>query len=163
MSSTLSPIRIFPTTGIRQVRPPILYQSGYLTLTDYNEQYDEYTLGFPNEEVKYGFLKSLLPAYSPRPRDIQGVFVRNFVRDLYRGDTEGFMNRLKVFFAGIPYELNDRTERHYQMLMYVVFTLMGEFVQAELRSAAGRAVLVISTGTAVFDPQTRTLGDWIIA
>ncbi|MDR2096357.1 MAG: ATP-binding protein [Treponema sp.] len=184
--------------------PSILYQSGYLTITGYNDKYDEYTLGFPNEEVKYGFLKSLLPGYAPRPRDIQGVFVKNFIKDLDRGDTEAFMNRLKGFFAGIPYELNDKTERHYQMLMYVVFTLMGEFTQAEMRSAAGRADLVVATDTAVycfefkltgrgtaeealkqidgrgylvpfsaagrklvkvgavFDPVTRTLGEWVI-
>jgi hypothetical protein len=184
--------------------PPILYQSGYLTITDYDERYDEYTLGFPNEEVKYGFLKSLLPEYAPRPRDIQGVFVRNFIKDLDRGDVDGFMNRLKGFFAGIPYELNDKTERHYQTLMYVVFTLMGEFTQAEMRSAAGRADLVVTTGDtvycfefklsgsgsaqealkqidgkgylvpwtagdlglvkvgAVFDPATRTLGEWAV-
>jgi hypothetical protein len=130
--------------------PPILYQSGYLTITDYDERYDEYTLGFPNEEVKYGFLKSLLPDYAPHPQDIQGVFVRNFIKDLDAGDVDGFMNRLKAFFAGIPYELSDKTERHYQALMYVVFTLMGEFTQAELRSATGRADLVVTTGDTVY-------------
>jgi hypothetical protein len=181
---------------------PILYQSGYLTIRDYNRQFDRYSLGFPNEEVEYGFLNSLLPYYMPRIQDSQGFFVGNFVEDLQNGNVDGFMSRLRAFFADIPYELNDKTERHYQTLFYLVFRLMGQYAQVEQRSAAGRADAVVSTadtvyvfefklagkGTvedavrqidekgylipysasgkrlvkigAVFDPATRTIGEW---
>jgi hypothetical protein len=181
---------------------PILYQSGYLTITGYNEQFDTYLLGFPNEEVRYGFLNSLLSYYLPHIPDSQGFFIGNFVEDLQRGDVDGFMVRLRAFFAAIPYELNDKTERHYQAIFYVVFTLMGQYAEAEVRSAAGRADAVVKTGDtvyvfefklapegtvegalkqieekgylipwtaggkkpvkvgAVFDPATRTLGQW---
>jgi hypothetical protein len=92
---------------------PVLYQSGYLTIRDYDRQFDEYILGFPNEEVQYGFLESLLPYYMPQAVSERGFLVGNFIRDLQKGDVEGFMTRLRAFFSGIPYELNDTTERYY--------------------------------------------------
>ena len=60
------------------------------------------------------------------------------------------MERLKVFFAGIPYELNDNTERHYQVIFHIVFTLMGQFIQSEVRSARGRADAVVQAKDAVY-------------
>jgi hypothetical protein len=60
------------------------------------------------------------------------------------------MERLRAFFAAIPYELNDKTERHYQAIFYVVFTLMGQYAEAEARSAAGRADAVVATGDRVY-------------
>jgi hypothetical protein len=129
---------------------PILYQSGYLTIAGYNEQFDTYILGFPNEEVRYGFLNSLLPYYLPDIPDGQGFFIGNFVEDLQRGDVDAFMGRLRAFFSAIPYELNDRTERHYQAIFYVVFTLMGQYAGAEVRSAAGRADAVVTAGDTVY-------------
>ena len=52
---------------------------------------------------------------------------------------------LEAFFAGIPYELNDQTERHYQVIFYLVFKLMGQFTEAEVRSSRGRADAVVKT------------------
>jgi hypothetical protein len=179
---------------------PLLYQSGYLTITDYDSRLDKYTLGFPNEEVEYGFLEALLPHYLPGRRN--DFFIGDFAEDLLNGNVDGFMGRMKAFFSGIPYELSDKTERYYQAIFYVVFTLMGQYTGAEVRSAAGRADAVVMTkdrvyvfefklagrGTveealrqidgkgylipwsagekkpvkigAVFDPATRTLGEW---
>jgi hypothetical protein len=129
---------------------PVLYQSGYLTIKDYDRQFDEYILDFPNEEVRYGFLESLLPYYLPHVPDDGDFFVGNFIRDLQRGDVDAFMTRLRAFFSVIPYELNDKTERHYQAIFYVVFTLMGQYAGAEVRSAAGRADAVVTTKDTVY-------------
>jgi hypothetical protein len=129
---------------------PLFYQTGYLTLKAYKARYDQFILGFPNEEVKYGFLKALLPEYAPRVQNEKGLLISNFIDDLEAGDLEAFMSRIKAFFTNIPYDLYDDTERCYQSFMYVLFTLMGEYVQAELRSSAGRADLVVSTETTVF-------------
>ncbi|MDR1932159.1 MAG: ATP-binding protein [Spirochaetales bacterium] len=129
---------------------PILYQSGYLTIKAYNRQFDTYTLGFPNEEVEYGFLEALLPYYMPHPQDSQGFFIGNFVEDLQNGDVDAFMTRLRAFFADIPYELNGKTERHYQTLFYLVFRLMGQYAGAEVRSAQGRADAVVTTQDTVY-------------
>ncbi|MDR1128037.1 MAG: ATP-binding protein, partial [Treponema sp.] len=180
---------------------PILYQSGYLTITGYDAEARLFRLGFPNEEVEYGFLNALLPYYGPGPAE-QDFFIGEFFVDLRKGDVDGFMTRLRAFFSSIPYELNDKSERYYQTVFYLVFRLLGQYAGAEVRSAAGRADAVVTTkdtvyvfefklagnGTveealrqidekgyllpwtaggknlvkvgAVFDPATRTLGEW---
>jgi len=124
---------------------PMIYQSGYLTITGYDKEYDMYILGFPNEEVRYGFLEYLLPYYTAVTTDASGFHIASFCKELKAGDTEAFMERLKVFFAGMSYELNNKNEKHYQAIFYVVFTLMGQYVQPEVRSAKGRADAVVKT------------------
>ena len=70
--------------------------------------------------------------------------------ELKSGDVEAFMERLKIFFSGIPYELSDDTERHYQVIFHVVFTLLGQFIRSEVRSSRGRADAVVHTPTAIY-------------
>jgi hypothetical protein len=127
---------------------PLLYQSGYLTIRNYEKLTNEYLLDFPNEEVRYGFLNFLLPYYVP----VRGnnFSVGRFVKELWDGDVEGFMERLRAVFSSMPYELNEKTERYYQGIFYVLFTLMGQFVGVEVRSAAGRADAVVETGETVY-------------
>ena len=72
------------------------------------------------------------------------------MRELRNGEVDAFMERLKIFFSGIPYELSDNTERHYQAIFYVVFALLGQFVSTEVRSARGRADAVVKTQDAVY-------------
>jgi hypothetical protein len=125
----------------------LLYQSGYLTIVGYTN--DRYTLNFPNEEVRYGFLKELLPYYTYRPPG-QEFYADYFVDDLRAGNVDGFMGRMRAFFANIPYELNDQTERHYQVVFYWVFTLMGQYTLTEVRSAKGRSDAVVMTADRVY-------------
>ncbi|MDR3161018.1 MAG: ATP-binding protein [Spirochaetaceae bacterium] len=127
---------------------PLLYQSGYLTIKEYDRLTNEYLLDFPNEEVRYGFLNFLLPYYVPERGN--GFSAGRFVKELWAGDVEGFMVRLRAFFANIPYELNEKTERYYQGIFYVLFTVMGQFVDVEVRSAAGRADAVVETRDMVY-------------
>jgi hypothetical protein len=136
---------------------PLLYQTGYLTINDYDPELQEYLLGFPNEEVRIEFLGALLPRYLDRsraragqPEDDLGFYAQNFVRDLRSRNVDGFMQRLKGLFALMSYELSDDTERHYQALFFMAFTLMGAFVQVEVRSAAGRADAVVTTKDTVY-------------
>jgi hypothetical protein len=129
---------------------PLLYQSGYLTIKSYDALFDEYTLGFPNEEVKYGFLNELLPVYMPEKDVLSEFYVAKFIRDLLAGNVEGFMNRLCAFFAGIPYDLNNKEEKHYQTVFFIFFRLMGQFIKVESHSSAGRADAVVVTSDAVF-------------
>lgn len=116
---------------------PMIYQSGYLTIKDYDERFRMYTLGFPNEEVKYGFLNFVSPFYTPIAQTDTSFYIGKFIRELESGDVDAFLTRLRCFFAGIPYDLNDRTERHYQTVFYLVFQLMGQFTETEVRSARG--------------------------
>lgn len=129
---------------------PMIYQSGYLTIKHYDKEVELYTLKFPNDEVRYGFLNFLVPYYTNVSDDETGFHIAKFTRELRAGDVDAFMERLKVFFAGIPYELSDDTERYYQAIFYVVFALMGQFVETEIRSARGRADAVVKTKEHIF-------------
>lgn len=108
---------------------PMIYQSGYLTIKDYDSEVELYTLKFPNDEVRYGFLNFLVPYYTKVSDDETGFHIAKFMRELRTGKVDEFMKRLKVFFTGIPYDLSDDTERHYQAIFYIVFTLIGQFVE----------------------------------
>ena len=129
---------------------PVIYQSGYLTIQGYSPEIRTYRLGYPNAEVKHGFLSFLLPSYTGTKPDRGGFHIGMFSRELRQGDVEAFLTRLQCFFEGIPYDLSDRTERHYQVVFYLVFTLLGQFLQTEVKSAKGRADAVVQTPTHVF-------------
>jgi hypothetical protein len=106
-------------------------------------------LGFPNEEVRYGFIKFLMPYYTS-VKGAGSFHIAEFCRELKAGDTDAFMERLKVFFAGIPYSLNNKNEKHYQAIFYVVFTLMKQYIEAEVQSNKGRADAVVKTKDAIY-------------
>ena len=130
---------------------PLLYQTGYLTIADYDNDANLYILGFPNREVKYGFLKSLLPEYAP-------IAVPSSGKDIYAlrlcakaGDTEGMGDILTALFASIPYTTKDAPFEHYfQSVLYLVFTLLGQFVQCEVHSSRGRADCIVETEEFVY-------------
>ena len=129
---------------------PLIYQSGYLTIKDYDKRFNIYTLGFPNDEVRYGFLNFLIPFYTPVTDDKKNFYIVRFVQELRKGDIDSFMQRFEAFFADFPYELNDKTERHYQVVVYLIFKLMGQFTQAEVHSSKGRADAIVQTPDYVY-------------
>jgi hypothetical protein len=132
---------------------PILYQSGYLTIKDYDAEFDEFILGFPNEEVKFSFLKELLPAYVPQYATSQYFSAVSFIKTLRAGDINGFMDNLRAFYSSIPYDLmkkESKEERYYQFIFYLLVTLMGQFIQTEVRTASGRVDAVIKTADTIF-------------
>jgi hypothetical protein len=130
---------------------PLLYQTGYLTIKSYEDNL--YILGFPNEEVKYGFLKELLPAFVLTPI-ATGIFsVVEFMQQIRTGNIEGFMTSLKAFFAAIPYdaiEQKHRDEQYYQHVFYLLFIFFLEFVQTEVKSSKGRADAVVKTADSIY-------------
>lgn len=124
---------------------PLIYQSGYLTIKDYDKEFENYLLEFPNDEVRYGFINFLVPYYTSMVNSDQNFYIGKFVQELRIGDYDSFLTRLQAFFADFPYELNDKTERHYQVVFYLVFKLMGQFTGVEVRSARGRADAIVKT------------------
>ena len=134
---------------------PILFQSGYLTIKEYISDVRLYRLGFPNDEVRYGFLENLLPAYSAVPFTQGGVWIARFVQDIREGKVDSFMERMQSLIAGIPYdnfteENLKLREQNYQAAVYLIFALMGQFVQTEVYCATGRADCVITTADSVY-------------
>lgn len=129
---------------------PVIYQSGYLTIKGYDPELNYYVLGYPNTEVKYGWLNFIAPFYTPLSGTDAPFYIGKFTKELRDGDVDAFMTRLRAFFGDISYELNDRTERHYQVIFYLVFKLLGQFVDAEVRSARGRADAVVKTDKRIY-------------
>lgn len=129
---------------------PMIYQSGYLTIKDYDKRFRIYILGFPNEEVKYGFLNFAASFYSHVSESDTSFYIGKFVHELETANVEAFLTRLRAFFADFPYELNTKTERHYQVVFYLVFKLMGQFIQSEVQSAIGRADAVVKTRDCIY-------------
>ena len=124
---------------------PVIYQSGYLTIKDYDPEFGEYTLGFPNEEVKVGFTKYLLPWYISKERSKSAFDLKNFVNDVRSGNTDQFVKRLKSLFADTPYMLIKDLENHYQNVIWLISKLAGLYVQAEYMTSEGRIDLVLQT------------------
>jgi hypothetical protein len=83
---------------------PLLYQSGYLTIKDFDKSVRAYRLGFPNDEVKYGFLENLFRYLFPASNIVGGFNVITFTRALNAGEADTFLTQLKAFFAAIPYD-----------------------------------------------------------
>ena len=130
---------------------PLLYQTGYLTIVDYDKATGLYILGFPNEEVEYGFLKSLFPEYVPDAVPGSGKDIYTLRLRLLEGDTESIRDILTALFASIPYTTNDAPFEHYfQSVLYILFTLLGQFVQCEVRSSKGRADCILETEKFVY-------------
>ncbi|UTC68501.1 MULTISPECIES: ATP-binding protein [unclassified Treponema] len=137
---------------------PILFQAGYLTIKSYDKLVRLYKLGFPNDEVRYGFLYNLFPSYC-NVVYAEGPFcIAQFYRDIIAGRVEDFMQRLKSIMASLPYsnvkkDSNENLalrEYNYQICIYLVFALMGQFVEVEIPSSKGRTDCVVKTGTAIY-------------
>ena len=124
---------------------PVIYQSGYLTIKDFNPRFQSYTLGYPNKEVEEGFIKFLIPHYTAK-REAHGVFeIQNFVREVESGDIDGFFTRLRSFFSDTTYEVIRLQELHYSNVLYIVFKLLGFYTQVEYKTCNGRIDLVLQT------------------
>ena len=141
--------------AVAQDALPILFQAGYLTIKEYISDLRLYRLGFPNNEVRYGFLHNLLPAYSDVPFGQTGVWVGRFIQDLRKGNVDEFMERMQVIIASIPYDNFPKEklklrEQNYQTAVYLVFALMGQFVQTEVYCSTGRADCVVKTADTVY-------------
>ena len=128
---------------------PVLYQSGYLTIKGYEPLFRTYTLGYPNEEVKIGFIETLIPSYLNQPTRESNFYVVSFVRDLMKGDIEQCLLRTRSFFSSIPYDLENNQEKHYQTIFYLLFRLMGQNVDVEVNTAIGRADAVVKMQNAI--------------
>ena len=134
---------------------PILYQAGYLTLKSYNRRSGLYSLGYPNNEVKYGLIRNLLPSYSNLDETKVQRFVWQFYEKVCSGDVESFMQVTSDLLANIPYSSDSKDdvrwrEQNYQIAVALIFQFMGMYVQTEVHSAKGRADCVVHTQDIIY-------------
>ena len=124
---------------------PVIYQSGYLTIKSYDEEFGIYQLGFPNREVEEGFVRYLMPFYTSINKVESPFEIQKFVSEIRKGQPDAFLRRLQCFFADTPYELARQLELHYQNVLFIVFKLVGFYAQVEYHTSVGRIDLVLKT------------------
>ena len=128
---------------------PVLYQSGYLTIKSVRGV--RYQLGFPNEEVRLGFLAGLMPYYSKTSRNQNSSFLSNLTLAFEERRVDDAMQQMRSFFSSIPYDAERQNEAHYKTMFYLIFRLASSFgVRTEERTAAGRSDFVLETDDAVY-------------
>ena len=131
---------------------PLLYQSGYMTIKDYDFFGRMYTLGIPNQEVRVGFTEGLLPLVTGmRGSDVQAGFAYRFWKALRANDTDLALRELQAYLEGLPYvegfkkKLEEVTvaEGFYEWTFYLIFSMLNVYVQTQVKCARGRADMVV--------------------
>ena len=129
---------------------PILYQSGYLTITDYDEEDNSYTLDYPNIEVRSSFAKSLLEQYLKTPNNISNALINKLPKAFRNGDIEEAINTLRQYLATVPYDIIKETENYFQTVFHLIFSMLGLNCRSELRIASGRIDSLVETKNFVY-------------
>ena len=124
---------------------PLFFETGYLTIKDYDREFNEYRLGFPNEEVKTGFLNFIYSYYVPVNPAEGNTTTSKMARALRAGKPDEFMKILDVIFTGTTYQIEISSERSFQQAMYIIMELLGEYVEAERHTSNGRIDLLLQT------------------
>ena len=129
---------------------PLLYQSGYVTIKDYSPLTQLYTLDIPNKEVRLGLMKGLLPGYL-YGRTTDGLTtVALLYEAIYEERMDDALRLLQAFLSTVPYTDNTDYEGHYQQMMYIIFSLLGMYVDVEVRTPRGRVDMVMRTPTKLY-------------
>ena len=134
---------------------PMIYQSGYLTVKDYNWEDETFLLDFPNNEVKKGFLSAIAADYL-KTAESTGSLALQLSKTLKTGDLEGFQKLLTAFLASIPYSMrrkNDEREweRYFHYTFYLILRLMSLYVvYTEKEQSQGRVDCIVETDNYVY-------------
>ena len=147
-----------PTENMRDALP-LLYQSGYLTIKDYDPEGETYFLAIPNQEVRVGYVNGLLPTYTGlNSSDVQVGFALKFWRALKQGDIDLAMSHMQAYLAGIPYVEGFKQklaeaktkEGFYEYTFYLIFSMLNVYVRTQVKVAGGRVDMVIFMPDAIY-------------
>ena len=152
-----------PTENMQSVLP-LFYQSGYLTIKGYDPIIKRYTLGYPNEEVKVGLMRILIPYYVHTNTVEAGNAVAQMYLALRKDDMDGCLKAMQEFLTTIPYQENTlkdapTTEGHFTAMLYVMFSLLNVYVFSQVRNAKGRLDILIETDTTIYVMELKLDGD----
>lgn len=128
----------------------LMYQTGYLTIKEYDERFKLYFLGYPNKEVEHGFLHSLSQYYLPVMETRGELSVYRFIKDIESGDVHSLMRRLTALFASSDYQIKGDIEAIFENSLATLFRLMGQQVTTELHTSNGRIDVVMETAGFVY-------------
>ena len=143
----------FAAYEVDRIEPlALLLQTGYLTIkssfVDFGATF--YHLVFPNFEVRSAFDTYLLNAYTSITKDeLEGIAV-GLARHVRSGNTEGIMKDFKIFLAAIPYDIQLSNEKYYQTIFFLLFLMLGVYIEAESRTNDGRIDAVAMCGEWVY-------------
>jgi hypothetical protein len=137
---------------------PLLYQTGYLTIKEYDKKVKQYLLDYPNAEVRVGLLKNLLPLFSNASPGSTANAASRASMALREGNIDRAMENLQSLLKSIPYGkkepkiLQDKeaTEEHYQKFFFLYFRMMCDLVYAEVRNSTGATDVTITTPNYVY-------------
>jgi len=130
---------------------PLLYQSGYMTIKDYDCNRKVYTLDFPNNEIRVGLYASLLPGYLTTRIDDGRVVIADIAVCFEEGDVNGGLQLLADFLETVPYCDNTNYEGHWQQTLYIIFALLTDYrIQVEQRTSKGRIDITLETATTIY-------------
>ncbi len=139
-----------PTENMTTIMP-LLYQSGYITIKDYNRDYNYYTLDLPNKEVKVGLTKALIPSYVTQNTLATTTTARRIAQALDKQDMDGALHLLQDFLGTVPYCNVTNYEGHYQQMLFIIFTLLTAYlVDVEVHTPKGRVDIVLLTKTDLY-------------
>lgn len=123
----------------------LLYQTGYLTISDYSLESNTVSLKVPNEEVRKGLFNQLLSAYLKPNKGTVKTIIDGIKEGIRIGDPEMMMKHLSAYFSGIPYDLKVENENNFHNIFYVLTTLIGVEAKAEVHTSNGRIDMLIET------------------
>jgi hypothetical protein len=138
-----------PTENMHSILP-LFYQSGYLTIKDYDPEFSIYTLGYPNKEVRTGLLDALYPFYVTANTEGKSDTLRSIVKGFRNHDLDQVFQTLQAFLEGIPYQDSHFDENHWTQMLYVVFSLLGIYTESQVRTAKGRIDIVVKTADDIY-------------
>ena len=152
-----------PTENMQSVLS-LFYQSGYITIKGYDPIMQFYTLGFPNEEVKVGMMRILIPYYVHTGNVEASHAVAQMYLALRKDDMDGCLKAMQEFLTTIPYQENTlkdapTTEGHFTAMLYVMFSLLNVYVYSQVRNAKGRLDILIETDTTIYVMELKLDGD----
>ena len=134
---------------------PMIYQSGYLTIKDYNMRRNTFLLDFPNNEVKNGFLTAIATSYLQPKKRVEG-WIFDVLDTLEGGDTDRLCSLFTSFLSSIPYTMRRKDdererERYFQYTFYLILRLISVYtVYVEKQQSHGRVDCVLETPQYVY-------------
>ena len=146
---------------------PLLYQSGYLTIKGYDRAMESYRLAIPNQEVRIGYTKGLLPTYTGlETGNVQLGFAAKFWRALQKHDLDLALREMQAYLAGIPYvegfkrklEEAATAEGFYEYTLYLIFSMLNVYVRTQVKCRGGRIDIVVHMPDTIYVLELKTSG-----
>ena len=129
---------------------PLLYQSGYITIKGYDPETELYLLDIPNKEIRVGLYRCLLPYYIGMNTVKGTTTIAKMSAAIRHNDIDKALEMLQTYLATVPYCDNTDYEGHYQQMMYVIFSILDNYVDVEVHTPKGRVDMVLRTATHLY-------------